>query len=57
MIFIYTFRYAVYNIVIDHKRTPNVASEFENIDYQTDKDGNIRPKLEDKDNHSMGKVA
>ena len=44
-------------IVIDNKRTPNVAKEYENIDYQTDKDGNIRPKLEDKDNHSMGKVA
>ena len=40
-------------IVIDVKRTPNVAKEFENIDYQTDKDGNIRPKLEDKDNHSI----
>ena len=40
-------------IVIDVKRTPNVAREFENIDYQTDKDGNIRPKLEDKDNHSI----
>lgn len=26
-------------IVIDAKRTPNVAREFENIDYQTDKDG------------------
>lgn len=40
-------------IVIDNKRTPNVAKEFENIDYQTDKDGNIRPKLEDKDNHTI----
>ena len=40
-------------IVIDSKRTPNVAKEYENIDYQTDKDGNIRPKLEDKDNHSI----
>ena len=40
-------------IVIDHKRTPNIAKEFENIDYQTDKDGNIIPKLEDKDNHSI----
>ena len=40
-------------IVIDNKRTPNIAKEFENIDYQTDKDGNIRPKLEDKDNHSI----
>ncbi|WP_286233329.1 PBSX family phage terminase large subunit [Romboutsia ilealis] len=40
-------------IVIDNKRTPNVAKEYENIDYQTDKDGNIRPKLEDKDNHTI----
>lgn len=40
-------------IVIDNKRTPNVAKEYENIDYQTDKDGNVRPKLEDKDNHSI----
>lgn len=40
-------------IVIDIRRTPNIAKEYENIDYQTDKDGNIRPKLEDKDNHSI----
>lgn len=40
-------------IVIDVNRTPNVAKEYESIDYQTDKDGNVRPKLEDKDNHSI----
>lgn len=40
-------------IVIDVKRTPNVAREFENIDYQVDKDGNPKAKLEDKDNHSI----
>jgi phage terminase large subunit len=40
-------------IVIDSKRTPNLAKEFENIDYQTDKDGNPKPKLEDKDNHTI----
>lgn len=40
-------------IVIDPKRTPNIAREFENIDYQTDKDGNPRPRLEDKDNHAI----
>jgi phage terminase large subunit len=40
-------------IVIDPKRTPNIAREFENIDYQTDKDGNPKPKLEDKDNHAI----
>ncbi|MBM7634065.1 PBSX family phage terminase large subunit [Geomicrobium sediminis] len=40
-------------IVIDPKRTPNIAREFENIDYQTDKDGNVRSKLEDADNHTI----
>lgn len=40
-------------IVIDPKRCPNTAREFENIDYQVDKDGNLKSKLEDKDNHSI----
>ena len=40
-------------ICIDPKRTPNIAREFENIDYQTDKDGNPKPRLEDKDNHAI----
>jgi PBSX family phage terminase large subunit len=40
-------------IVIDPKRTPNIAKEFESIDYQVDKDGNIKSKLEDKDNHTI----
>ncbi|WP_100406255.1 PBSX family phage terminase large subunit [Bacillus solitudinis] len=40
-------------IVIDAKRTPNIAREFESIDYETDKDGNPRAKLEDKDNHTI----
>ena len=40
-------------ICIDPKRTPNIAREFENIDYQTDKDGNPKPRLEDKDNHTI----
>ncbi|MDF2608885.1 MAG: hypothetical protein K0R92_359 [Lachnospiraceae bacterium] len=40
-------------IVIDPKRTPNIAREFESIDYQTDKDGEPRAKLEDKDNHTI----
>lgn len=43
-------------IVIDSQRTPNTAREFENIDYQTDQDGNPRAKLEDKDNHSIDAV-
>ncbi|WP_204207305.1 PBSX family phage terminase large subunit [Mammaliicoccus sciuri] len=40
-------------IIIDPKRTPNIAKEFENIDYETDKDGNPKPRLEDKDNHTI----
>lgn len=40
-------------IVIDPKRTPNIAREFENIDYETDKDGKVKPRLEDKDNHTI----
>lgn len=40
-------------IVIDPERTPNIAREFENIDYATDADGNPRPRLEDKDNHTI----
>jgi PBSX family phage terminase large subunit len=40
-------------IVIDPQRTPNTAREFENIDYQTDADGNPKAKLDDKDNHTI----
>lgn len=40
-------------IYIDPLRTPNIAREFENIDYQTDRDGNPKPRLEDKDNHTI----
>ncbi len=40
-------------IYIDPLRTPNIAREFENIDYQTDKDGNPLARLEDKDNHTI----
>lgn len=40
-------------IVIDPNRTPNIAREFEGIDYQTDRDGNIKNRLEDKDNHTI----
>ncbi|MGR7910247.1 PBSX family phage terminase large subunit [Lysinibacillus capsici] len=40
-------------IYIDPARTPNIAREFENIDYQTDKEGNPLPRLEDKDNHTI----
>jgi len=40
-------------ICIDPLRTPNIAKEFENIDYQTDKDGNPLARLEDKNNHTI----
>lgn len=40
-------------IVIDPERTPNIAKEFENIDYQVDKEGNTIAKLEDKNNHCI----
>ena len=40
-------------IVIDPSRTPNIAKEFESIDYQTDRDGNALPRLEDKNNHTI----
>lgn len=40
-------------ICIDPLRTPNTAREFENIDYQVDRDGNPKPRLEDKDNHAI----
>lgn len=40
-------------IIIDPKRTPNVAKEFESIDYQIDREGNTIPKLEDKNNHTI----
>ncbi|AXK19134.1 PBSX family phage terminase large subunit [Bacillus sp. COPE52] len=46
----------LYAIVIDPKRCPNAAKEFENIDFETDKDGNPRPRLQDKDNHSIDAV-
>lgn len=40
-------------IVIDPGRTPNIAREFENIDYATDADGNPKARLDDKDNHTI----
>ncbi len=40
-------------IVIDPKRTPNIAREFENIDYEVDRDGNPKSRLIDKDNHTI----
>ena len=40
-------------IIIDPVRCPNTAKEFEEIDYQTDADGNVRNRLEDTNNHSI----
>lgn len=40
-------------IIIDPKRCPKTAGEFENIDYEVDKDGNPKNRLQDKDNHSI----
>lgn len=40
-------------IVIDANRTPNIAKEFESIDYQVDRDGEPLPKLDDKNNHTI----
>lgn len=40
-------------IVIDPKRTPNIAREFENIDYAVDAQGNPKPRLADEDNHTI----
>lgn len=40
-------------IVIDPKRCFYTAKEFEAIDYDTDKDGNVLNRLVDKDNHTI----
>lgn len=40
-------------IVIDPNRTPNLAREFEGIDYAVDRFGNTTSRLEDKDNHGI----
>lgn len=44
------------SIVIDPIRCPNIAREFESIDYMVDKDGNTIPRLEETDNHSIDMV-
>ncbi|MFS8534853.1 MAG: PBSX family phage terminase large subunit [Limnochordales bacterium] len=40
-------------IVIDPNRTPNIAREFEQIDYQVDQDGNTLPRLEEVNDHTI----
>lgn len=39
--------------MIDPQRTPNIAREFEPIDYQVDRDGNPKNRLVDLDNHTI----
>lgn len=40
-------------IIIDPLRCPNIAREFEGIDYETDKDGNPKARLQSTDQHSI----
>lgn len=40
-------------IYIDPARTPNIAREFQCIDYATDRYGDAIPRLEDKNNHTI----
>ena len=40
-------------IVIDPKRTPNIAREFESADYAVDRDGNPKAKLEEVNDHAI----
>lgn len=42
-----------HTIYIDPKRTPHTAREFESIDYDTDRYGDIIPRLMDKNNHTI----
>lgn len=43
-------------IVIDPKRCPRTTLEFETIDYMTDRFGDVIPRLEDKNDHSIDAV-
>ena len=40
-------------IVVDPKRTPNIAREFSGYEYIRDRVGNILPDVPDKDNHTI----
>ena len=40
-------------IVIDPKRTPNIAKEFSAYEYETDKNGDFLPSYPDRDNHTI----
>lgn len=40
-------------IIIDPKRTPNIAKEFSAYEYETDKNGDFLAAYPDKDNHTI----
>ncbi len=40
-------------IIIDPKRTPNIAREFSQYEYQQDRHGNFIPEYPDKNNHTI----
>lgn len=40
-------------IVVDPKRTPNIAREFSAYEYTTDKNGDFLPDYPDRDNHTI----
>ena len=40
-------------IIVDPKRTPNIAKEFSTYEYETDKNGDFLPEYPDKDNHTI----
>lgn len=40
-------------IIIDPKRTPNIAKEFSSYEYTADKNGDFLPDYPDKDNHTI----
>lgn len=42
-----------WEIIIDPRRTPNIAREFEQIDYATNRWGESLPRLEDRGNHTI----
>lgn len=40
-------------IIIDPRRTPNIAREFSGYEYEADKDGNFLSEYPDRDNHTI----
>ena len=43
-------------IVIDPETCPNTAREFTSAEYEVDRNGNVVPKVRDKDNHTIDAV-